>query len=76
MDSQNREYLSEEQRSQPGCPAREVVLDQSRHATSTRLAESAHTLRQPDDQGLVRLGPFVPDVRLSVPPSPGADSRK
>src|SRR6185503_13432068 len=27
-DREYREYLSEEQRSQPGCPAREVVLDQ------------------------------------------------
>jgi hypothetical protein len=26
-----REYLREEQRSQPGCPAREVVLDQRRY---------------------------------------------
>ncbi len=29
-----REYLSAEQRSQPGCPAREVVLDQRGPATS------------------------------------------
>ena len=27
-DREYREYLSEEQRRQPGCPAREVVLDQ------------------------------------------------
>ena len=27
-DREYREYLREEQRSQPGCPAREVVLDQ------------------------------------------------
>src|SRR2546428_2414624 len=33
-DREYREYLREEQRSQPGCPAREVVLDQPRHATS------------------------------------------
>jgi hypothetical protein len=32
-DREDREYLSEEQRSQPGCPAREVVLDHPRHAT-------------------------------------------
>ena len=28
-------YLREEQRRQPGCPAREVVLIQRRHATSS-----------------------------------------
>ena len=32
------EYLREEQRSQPGCPAREVVLDQRGQAT--RLGRS------------------------------------
>src|ERR687888_2421933 len=31
-----REYLSEEQRSQPGCPAREMVLDQRGWATRRR----------------------------------------
>src|SRR4051812_45411358 len=31
-----REYLREAQRSQPGCPAREVVLDQRGQATSRR----------------------------------------
>src|SRR5204862_6080927 len=35
-DREYREYLSEEQRSQPGCPAREVVLDQRGRATSPR----------------------------------------
>ena len=34
-DRQYREYLREEQRSQPGCPAREVVLDQRVRATSS-----------------------------------------
>src|SRR5205807_1058191 len=34
-DREYREYLSEEQRSQPGCPAREVVLDQRGRATSS-----------------------------------------
>ena len=36
-DREYREYLREEQRSQPGCPAREVVLDQRGQATSVRL---------------------------------------
>jgi hypothetical protein len=33
-DREYREYLRKEQRSQPGCPAREVVLDQRGQATS------------------------------------------
>ena len=33
-DREYREYLREEQRSQPGCPARELVLDQRGQATS------------------------------------------
>ena len=33
-DQEYREYLREEQRSQTGCPAREVVLDQRGQATS------------------------------------------
>src|SRR5437762_8854871 len=32
-DREYREYLREEQRSQPGCPAREMVLDQRGRAT-------------------------------------------
>src|SRR5437773_5187116 len=36
-DREYREYLSEEQRRQPGCPAREVVLDQRGQATSARV---------------------------------------
>ena len=32
-DREYREYLREEQRSQPGCPAREVVLVQREQAT-------------------------------------------
>src|SRR5207237_3024897 len=32
-DREYREYLREEQRRQPGCPAREVVLDQRGQAT-------------------------------------------
>jgi uncharacterized protein len=35
-DREYREYLKEEQRSQPGCPAREVVLIQRGRATSAR----------------------------------------
>src|SRR5436190_2332855 len=33
-DREYREYLREEQRREPGCPAREVVLDQRGQATS------------------------------------------
>jgi hypothetical protein len=33
-DREYREYLREEQRSQPGCPARKAVLNQRRQATS------------------------------------------
>jgi hypothetical protein len=33
-DREYREYLRKEQRRQTGCPAREVVLDQRRQATS------------------------------------------
>ena len=38
-DREYREYLSEEQRSQTGCPAREAVLDQRGQATSTTLLD-------------------------------------
>ncbi|MFL6279138.1 MAG: hypothetical protein ACJ731_03440, partial [Vicinamibacterales bacterium] len=34
VDREYREYLREAQRSQPGCRAREVVLDQRGQATS------------------------------------------
>jgi len=34
-DREYREYLREEQRRQPGCPAREVVLDQRGQATGS-----------------------------------------
>jgi hypothetical protein len=33
-DREYRQYLRKEQRRQPGCPAREVVLDQRGQATS------------------------------------------
>jgi hypothetical protein len=39
-DREYREYLKEEQRSQPGCPARELVLDQRGQATSRPRAAS------------------------------------
>ena len=39
-DREYREYLSEEQRRQTGCPAREAVLLQRRHATSCHVAQS------------------------------------
>ena len=38
-DREYREYLREEQRSQTGCPAREVVLDQRGRATSSLLPQ-------------------------------------
>ena len=44
-DREYREYLREEQRRQPGCPAREVVLDQRGQATST--AEDSPDSREP-----------------------------
>jgi hypothetical protein len=34
-DREYRQYLRKEQRRQPGCPAREVVLDQRGQATSS-----------------------------------------
>src|SRR5438477_10637463 len=37
-DQEYREYLREEQRSQTGCPTREVVLDQRGQATSCQKA--------------------------------------
>ena len=37
-DREYRECLRKEQRSQPGCPAREVVLDQPIQATSYAAA--------------------------------------
>src|SRR5215210_7233083 len=40
-DREYREYLREEQRSQPGCPAREVVLDQRGQATRPWRSETA-----------------------------------
>ena len=38
-DREYREYLREEQRSQPGCPAREVVLDQRGRTTGSRRGD-------------------------------------
>jgi hypothetical protein len=39
-DREYREYLREEQRRQPGCPAREVGLDQRGQATRMQDGES------------------------------------
>jgi glycine/D-amino acid oxidase-like deaminating enzyme len=39
-DREYRQYLREEQRSQAGCPAREVVLDQRGQATTLRIGTS------------------------------------
>src|SRR5438477_10198444 len=44
-DQEYREYLREEQRSQTGCRAREVVLDQRGQATS--IAAGCHCLVKP-----------------------------
>ena len=38
-DREYREYLRKEQRRQPGCPGREVVLDQRGQATSTTVSD-------------------------------------
>jgi hypothetical protein len=46
-DREYREYLREEQRRQPGCPAREVVLDQRGQATSCDTAHDAPFSRPP-----------------------------
>src|ERR1051325_1706359 len=54
-DREYREYLTEEQRSQPGCPAREVVLDQRGRATSRSPGGSSR------DAGL--KGSFLMDRR-------------
>ena len=43
-DREYREYLREEQRRQPGCPAREVVLDQRGPATGPRIDDKKHSL--------------------------------
>jgi len=41
-DRAYREYVREEQRSQTGCPAREVVLDQRGQATSSKKLLAEH----------------------------------
>ncbi len=50
-DREYREYLREEQRSQPGCPARKVVLDQPRQATSVPAAVASAPERRGHDAG-------------------------
>jgi hypothetical protein len=45
-DREYREYLREEQRRQPGCPAREVVLDQRGQATSAPTLTPGTALQQ------------------------------
>src|SRR3954464_3532127 len=64
-----REYLREEQRSQPGCPAREVVLDQRGRATRRSFAAREPPGRYELDtaRALARM-PFrrSPDGRLQV----------
>src|SRR5262245_64893975 len=44
-DREYREYLREEQRSQPGCPAREVVLDHRGPATQFLISTTVLALR-------------------------------
>src|SRR5205807_6852171 len=53
-DREYREYLREEQRSQPGCPAREVVLDQRGRAT---ISIHGRDTSAPSDRGLRRARP-------------------
>src|SRR4051812_8099327 len=58
-DRQYREYLRESQRSQPGCPAREVVLDQRGQATS------ANTIQTPSrDAGELKNADVVCSLRI------------
>jgi uncharacterized protein len=67
-DRECREYLREEQRSQPGCPAREVDLDQRGPATRQRSfrARAAKALY---------VSPFMePDLDYTFALSPPAES--
>ena len=61
-DREYREYLREEQRRQPGCPAREVVLDQRGRATSRLPAASCADFR-------ISRAAFWPDPPVN--PVPG-----
>src|SRR5262245_49593859 len=50
-DREYREYLRKEQRRQPGCPAREVVLDQRGQATRRlRLSRAEDCESEASDQ--------------------------
>jgi len=61
-DREYREYLREEQRRQPGCPAREVVLDQRGRATSGASEKAAAPNASPCfDEGSASLQPSVID---------------
>ena len=62
-DREYREYLREEQRSQPGCPAREVVLDQRGQATRWRS-------RRRDSQSQRTFEPGHVPVSVELPADP------
>src|SRR5438105_12490623 len=79
-DREYREYLREEQRSQPGCPAREVVLDQREQATSIADRDSGFGIRDSGfasrDSGICGFGsrhhrqrdaPANPESRIRIP---------
>ena len=63
-DREYREYLREEQRSQLGCPARKVVLDRPRQATSQRQLCHSAAEPQPKTSGSPALGggPYGPPL--------------
>src|SRR5205809_7715980 len=67
-DREYREYLREEQRRQPGCPAREVVLVQRGPATSALLA-AAVTVRTGRRRGRTERTPRTTRItRIAVRP--------
>ena len=69
-DREYREYLREEQRRQPGCPAREVVLDQRGQAASQPTARfrSPVACRSPAPEKLPRPASVIPRVTVVEPP--------
>ena len=69
-DREYREYLREEQRRQPGCPAREMVLDQREQATRPCVTPDRRCrLRR---NGAVWRHTTLPDARTSPGPRPVA----
>ena len=74
-DREYREYLRKEQRRQPGCPAREVVLDQPIQATSFgragQLLRSQLSTRSSND-----LQPWVQFSRAAVEARTSGSNRR